>query len=242
MLTVHDLEETYHEVSSGFRSLRFRVEGTPPTSAVVCGIEGGRIHVCADQTRLWVQCDQRTGHDYDILWPTGPLPSLAVMPVLSELELRAAPREVDARWWSHWAGWAVDGLAASPRSPLGRGWWSIERVEEVGPSRRIPLGANREKLSVGAADSPFIPVATSDPRRMRVWQEWGRDHPTPPGLSYDVGVDVVLDGHHRVTKRFLRLRREDRHDQRLDGARWNRDLCRELERGARFDLARWQIA
>ncbi|MCB9616021.1 MAG: hypothetical protein H6722_26600 [Sandaracinus sp.] len=239
MLTIHDREETYFDVSGRFRALRFRVEGTPPPEAIRAEASMPRVRVQLERSRLWARFDPHTGHDYDVVWPSGPLPTLAVVPPITAAEVRAAPSEVDARWWAHWAHWMVDALCASERSPLEEGAWSVARMEPVDHRPRyLDVGEERGR-SEDSLGGLFVGLAERDESRTKLWRKRARSHPVPPGLSWvlDGGgdLDVVLDGHCRLfgpSRSFLRLRRRDRIDggEPLDVATWDHEVCRELER------------
>ena len=238
MLTVHDRRETYSPHVGWFRGLRFRVEGTPPPRALLGEAAIPRIRVRLERPRLWARLDRSTGHDYTLLWPTGPLPSLAVLPPITAAELRAAPPEIDARWWAHWARWTLDALCGSSHSPLHEGEWLLEPVERVesGDLRAI----DPERFAVCSSQGGlFVSLAEPDDARTEVWRKRARHHPAPPIVSLVLGwgggadLDVVLDGHCRLFgRRLLRLVRlhEEQGGVPLDGATWDHEVRRELER------------
>ncbi|MCB9625435.1 MAG: hypothetical protein H6723_19125 [Sandaracinus sp.] len=235
MLTVHDRREILAPVFGAFRGVEFRVAGAVESAGLVCEAASSRLRVSCSTPRLWARFDTHTGHDYEVLWPTGPLASLHVLAPITAAEVRAAPSEVDDAWWAHWARWAIDALRESPRSPLREGRWCLERVDlDSDPWRWHSVPAERGRC-LGSQGGAFVALAEVDAERADVWRKRGREHPLPPVVSLVHGeggaaIDFILDGHCRGFEgRGLRLRRVGEANASLDAVAWGHEVRRELE-------------
>ncbi|MCB9602960.1 MAG: hypothetical protein H6720_21805 [Sandaracinus sp.] len=210
--------------------------GALRSAGLVCEAVSPRLRVSCVAPQLWARFDLHTGHDYEVLWPAGPLASLQVLPPITAAEVRAAPAELDDAWWAHWARWTIDALRESPRSPLREGRWCLERVDlDPDPWRWSSVPAERGRC-LGSQGGAFVALAEADPERAEVWRKRGREHPLPPVVSLvhvegGAAIDFVLDGHCRgFAGRVLRLRRIGEADVSLDAVAWDHEVRRELER------------
>ncbi|MCB9604761.1 MAG: hypothetical protein H6720_30955, partial [Sandaracinus sp.] len=88
MLTVHDRREILAPVFGAFRGVEFRVAGAVESAGLVCEAASSRLRVSCSTPRLWARFDTHTGHDYEVLWPTGPLASLHVLAPITAAEVR----------------------------------------------------------------------------------------------------------------------------------------------------------